>query len=400
LTDQSAAWRVTWYPRLLLAGLLVAFVIVVFAGSGGETVSGRLGGDYPAFYGAGELAIDDPDDLYEPAAQAAAQADLFEEDGDPGFLYFAYPPYVALGYAPLAALPYRLSYVIQTIGMVGALVLGLALLRPLLPWLDRRFEPVVIGSLFFYPMLVAVTAGQNTAITFLLIAGVLRALADDRDLLGGLAIAALLYKPQFAALFVAVALIRRRWRMLLVGAGGAAALYLVGAAVQGFGWVGPWLDQAQWFNELDAEVNAANAISWLGVAEATWGVGSSLARAVGGLLALATVLLVLWIWWQRDELTLPQLGAITVPAVILASPHAMFYDAGLLVVPMVVLASEDWATRWRPLLAIFLLSLLHGVGSVDYTILFPITIAVFAWALHEWVGIPPRVRETISPSAE
>ena len=128
--------------------------------------------------------------------------------------------------------------------------------------------------------------------------------------------------------------------------------------------------------------------------------GSTAARAVGGLLALATVVAVLWVWWRRRELTIPQLGAITVPAVILASPHAMFYDAGLLVLPMVVLAAGDWERRWRPLAVLFALSFLHGIGSIDYTILFPITIAVFAWVLYEWVGIPPRVRETISPSAE
>ncbi len=120
------------------------------------------------------------DALYDPAAQANAQVGLFADE-DRGFLYFSYPPHVAAIYVPLAQLDYRVSFVAHTALMAGALVLGLWLLRPLLGWVERNFEVAVAGSLLFYPMLRGVTSGQNTALTFLLIALAFRAWDDDRD---------------------------------------------------------------------------------------------------------------------------------------------------------------------------------------------------------------------------
>ncbi|MEM7142160.1 MAG: hypothetical protein AAF548_14145 [Actinomycetota bacterium] len=75
--------RLTLYPKALLAALAVAFVIVLASGSGSDTASGRVGGDFPAFYSAGSIVADgDIDDLWDLEVQRAAQADLLgDEDG-------------------------------------------------------------------------------------------------------------------------------------------------------------------------------------------------------------------------------------------------------------------------------------------------------------------------------
>ncbi|MDH3738614.1 MAG: hypothetical protein OER92_05420, partial [Alphaproteobacteria bacterium] len=51
-------WRVKWYSRGALFALAVAFVVILVSGSGTDTLTGRVGGDYPAFYTAGQIIAD------------------------------------------------------------------------------------------------------------------------------------------------------------------------------------------------------------------------------------------------------------------------------------------------------------------------------------------------------
>src|SRR5262249_3233805 len=49
------ARRLRLYPRAIFAAIAVGFAIAVAFGSGTRTLTGRLGGDFPAFYGAGRI---------------------------------------------------------------------------------------------------------------------------------------------------------------------------------------------------------------------------------------------------------------------------------------------------------------------------------------------------------
>jgi hypothetical protein len=383
--------RSSLYPRAILLAVGIAFLVVVVTGSGSDAVSGRLGGDYPAFYAAGELARDDPGSLYSPVAQGARQDGLFGAEGSEGFLYFAYPPYVTIPYEALSLLPYRLSYVVHTFLMTALVIAALWILRPLVPLLRERFEHAVAGSLLFFPMFVGIFGGQNTAVVLFLLAVAFRALHDDRDVLAGLALACLLFKPQYALLVVGLSLLVRRVNVMAGFVVGAAGLFLAGVFVQGWGWVGPWLDQVRWFTELDAEVNAVNAVSWLGMAEALWGAGAPAAWVVGGLLASATAAGVAWVWWADRGRHLGTLMALTVPALVLIAPHAMFYDAGLLVVPLLALASAG-VTRPVGLVVLYGASFLQVAASaVGFSPLGPVTVAVFIWVSTAMVRSPRAV---------
>ena len=108
-------WSLKWYPRSLLAAIAVAFIFAVLSGSGASTFTGRLGGDYAAFYGAGRIIAEgDFEELYNWKRQLAAQQGLFPGE-EKSFLPFMYPTYVALAYLPLSLLPYRPSYIIHTL---------------------------------------------------------------------------------------------------------------------------------------------------------------------------------------------------------------------------------------------------------------------------------------------
>ena len=285
----GAPW-LTRVARAVAVALSIAFVIALVSGSGADTASGRLGGDYPAFYAAGRLITSDVrSSMYDPARQAETQEGFFPGDNDDGLLYFAYPPHTALVYLPLSHLPYRVSYALHTVLMLGATVAALYLVRPMLPMVDRHFELAVIGAISFYPLYRAITGGQNTAISLLLLAGSWRAVAGRRDVLSGVLLGLLLFKPQFALPIIGLHLLARRWRLGLSAALTAVACWVVGAALLGFGWLGDWFESVRFFSDLDAQVNRRNAVSFLGVADTVFGVGDTLGRAVGALLAMTTV---------------------------------------------------------------------------------------------------------------
>ena len=66
------AWRLKWYSRGALLALAVAFVVILVTGSGTTTLTGRVGGDYPAFYSAGQIIADgQAETLYSPRQQRA-----------------------------------------------------------------------------------------------------------------------------------------------------------------------------------------------------------------------------------------------------------------------------------------------------------------------------------------
>jgi hypothetical protein len=269
--------------------------------------------------------------------------------------------------------------------MIGAVVVALYLVRPMLHVVDRHFELVVIATIAFYPMYRSISGGQNTALTLLLLAGSWRAVTARHDALAGVLLGLLLFKPQFALPLIGLHLLARRWR---VGAGAAltaVACWSVGALLLGAGWLGRWLDSVRVFSDLDAHVNERNAVSFLGVADTVFGVGDDVGRALGAALALATVAALVSSWRNRDRGDLRAAMMISFPAIVLISPHAMFYDCGLLVLPLAVMVAT--ANRHVRAAAVGLwcagfLDVAKGVTGL--TPLFVVTVAVFAGVLaHE-----------------
>jgi Glycosyltransferase family 87 len=371
------------YGRAALGALAVAFAFTVIGSGGSDTGSGRLGGDFPAFYAAGSLVSEgDWEHLYDADTQAEAQAALFGND-DGAYLYFAYPPYVAALYRPLAALDYRLAYTVHTLTMMGLLVAALVLARPLIPLLEQRFEAAVTASIFFYPMMRALTGGQNTALTLFLLVAVWRGLSKDDDAMAGLAVAGLLYKPQFALPLLGLLVWQRRPRAVSAAVGGGVALWAAGASVMGSGWVATWVSEVQDFAALDADINGHNAISFLGVAEAFLGSGSTAARVVAAPLMASTVFALLWIWRRSSTLGWPERAALTTVGLVVLSPHAMYYDAGLLVFAGAV-ALDRLGPRAAPVIAVgAILSWTHaGAEAVGVAPLFFVMVAAGAALAH------------------
>ena len=55
LNSLITPWRLKWYSIAVLFGIFLALVIALLSGTGPKILSGRLGGDFPAFYAAGRI---------------------------------------------------------------------------------------------------------------------------------------------------------------------------------------------------------------------------------------------------------------------------------------------------------------------------------------------------------
>jgi hypothetical protein len=320
--------RARRFAAALLAALAVSFVATLLSGEGVDTGAGRLGGDYPAFYAAARIAADgDVDEVNDLGRLEAEQADLYPEDDEEGFLTWAYPPHVAVLYRPLAALPYRPSYAVHTALMVAAFVAAVLLLRPLVPWLQQATLPAIALGLAAWPMFRGIGAGQNTALTLLLLVGAWRASTGGRDGLAGVLLGLLLFKPQFAVIAVALWALARRWRAVASFAAVAAATWGFTALFAGAGWVSRWIDDVRAYDRTE-DVNAPNHVSLPEAAHAALEVS-----AVGWALAAAVAAVTAQRWYRTRELDV----ALAVPAVLLCAAHAVFYDAGLTILTAAVL---------------------------------------------------------------
>src|SRR4029078_12524155 len=160
-----------------LAGIAIGFVVLLATSQGLRTIrGGRIGGDLPAFYGAGRIVRSgDTPRLYDAELQEAAQRDLLP--GISGRVAFAYPPYVALAYVPLTWLPFKIAYAVRAMVMALCLLAALAVLRPVRRALRAELVPLSAASLLFYPIFRAVLGGQNTPLSLLCAAGVAGAVA-------------------------------------------------------------------------------------------------------------------------------------------------------------------------------------------------------------------------------
>lgn len=359
LTDE----RLRLYPGAVVAALVVAFVLAIVTADGASTATGRLGGDFPAFYGAGKLVLDGRIlELYDWDAQRSAQVGLHPAGEEGRFLAFAYPPFFALAYAPFAALGYVPGYVAHSVVMAGLLALAVHWLRPVIPAVGRHPLAAFAGALVTEPLFRAVTGGQNTALTLVLVAAFWRAWHDRRDALAGVPLGLLLFKPQLGIPLIGLAALERRWGMVPSLLAVAAALWAVGAALGGVGWIGWWWGQIAQFHALDQDVNAASSVGVLGVAEALFGPGTTAALAVAGLVVPPLVALLMLLWVRKLPLDLRM--AATACGLVLIPPHAMHYDSGLVVLAWWVIADVKGTAAPRWLVVPWLLASLGALRRV------------------------------------
>jgi len=373
-------------PWLIVATLVVTSAVGISQSSSGQSEAGDFGGDFPSFYGAGSIVLDGHgEDLYDVELQQQVQSDQFE---DGGYLYFAYPPYTALPYAGLAALPYNAAFVLHTILAVAALIGAVLAFRPFARgMLDgrTRLGIGVAASLAMYPVLRSVLGGQNATFTLLLLVLVARFDHEDHAMATGLAAAAMLFKPQFGVLVILVLVVARRWRATAWAIGGAAALFGAGVVVAGSNWLKTWLEAVTAFGDENLQVNGELMVSMVGWIQNQFGTDPWTYVLAGGLLMALGIPIAIGLVTKRWT-EIPWYAVA--PLVVLAAPSALYYDTAMLLVTIAVAAAWFAGIRTGIAAAAVVVSWTQiAAGSLGWSPLF-IPLVVIAAMLAAGAGRP------------
>jgi len=354
----------------VLAGLAIGFITLLTTSTGLRTIrGGRIGGDFPAFYGAARIVRGGgTSSLYDAHAQETAERDLFPS-GIQGRLPFPYPPFVALAYVPFTWMPFKWAFAVHALFMTGCVLAALAMMRSSMPVLGSHALVVTAATLGFFPIFRALFGGQNTPLSLLCAAGAAAAAARGRNLAAGVWTGVWLFKPQLA-LLVAVTLLLRSTnrRRYVIGLGlVGSAYYLVGVALAGWTWPVWWLQHgAVPFALEDVRVDRGNGISFVWLATEA-GVGP-----LGWMAAVSTAAFVFWTTWRRRLAAFPA-TALGAGAAVLISPYALYYDGGLAALALITSVASRPSTA-AAAAAIWLLAFLQPLRA--WFPLPPITIVV------------------------
>jgi hypothetical protein len=223
-----------WQGGIALAVFILAMAIGnLFSPPDKAVTTNMLGLDFLPFYASGALARTGRADLLYniPAVAAfehATARPIGLELGD-SFGPFWNPPFYAWVFAPLSMLPFRQALAIWTLLNCAALAVSFWLLARMLPagsnWKSTSLIPLLM--LVSIPFIEAISHGQNTFTSLMLLCLAVTAWRSRRAVLAGAMCGLLCYKPQHAAVLAAVMTLSLGRRTLLGFCSVIAALALL-----------------------------------------------------------------------------------------------------------------------------------------------------------------------------
>ncbi|MFC7052764.1 glycosyltransferase family 87 protein [Hansschlegelia quercus] len=324
-------------------GLVLAYVVAIGAmwatSSNGLDALGRpLGTDFSNVWAAGRLVLEGaPAAPYDLAAHYAEQVKRFGA-GVP-FYGWHYPPMFLFLAAALGALPYIAALIVW---QAATLPLYLAAIVRILG--ARR--AVLLAAVAFPAVFVNLTHGHNGFLTAGLF-GLGLVMLDRRPLLAGALLGLLAYKPQFAALLPLALIASGRWPTFFAAA--AAAATSAALSLAAFGWEA-WAGFFASGTFTRTVVLEAGDTGWHKIVTAfaaARGLGASVpaAYAVQGIVAFATVVLIVRLW--RGDAPFGPKAAALLAGSLLVTPYALDYDMMLLAPALAFLVRDASATGWR-----------------------------------------------------
>ncbi|MGQ0741471.1 MAG: glycosyltransferase family 87 protein [Alphaproteobacteria bacterium] len=373
--------RMKIYPRLLLAGYVIAAIFYLAFSEGLIDSNGKpVGTDFVNVYAAGDMALaEDAAGAYDWAKHSESERALFPGRSIPYFGWH-YPPLFFLIAAPLAFLPYALAlgfYQVATLAAYAALMWRM--LRP--------NRDALLIALAFPAVFVCLFHGQNGFLTAALLGGGLL-LLDRRPWLAGALLGALAYKPQFVALPLLIPLVTLRWRVVVSATATIATFSVVTLVL-----FGPEVWSAFFASETLTRtiVLEQGSAGWHKIQSVFAGVrllgGSiALAYAVQFAVALASIAATVWVWRSKTPYYVQ--CAVLCLAIPLVTPYLLDYDLVFLALPIAWLALEGRVSGFCPweksvLFLLWLMPLVaRGVADLLHVPIGPLVIGLaFAFAL-------------------
>ena len=303
-----------------------------------------FGSDFVSFWVSAKSAFNGSPGLpYNAELLSYAERTYFP--GTPFFAFF-YPPIFLLYLLPLGALDY---YPALTIWLSGSLVLSIFAIRRIIvdTW------PTVLAVLSFPGSFINAVHGQNAFLTASLMGLALVTLRRSQ-ILSGILIGLISYKPQFGLLFPIALIAGGYWRATISAAVTIGVLVAISAALLG---VSTWMDFLQQIPFASATlregfVSWSKMISVYGVLRSV-GVPSAVSLAVHSGVAVIAGIAVAWAW-RRGTARMETRAALLIVGSIIASPFALTYDYFIVLPALAFLVIRGRAEGFVPLEKSFL----------------------------------------------
>jgi hypothetical protein len=380
--------------RLWIAGGAIgAFLLILIVGnlfsSGNEAVTRKmLGHDFLAFYTAGTFVREGRgDELYDLRAVESYQRDLMTREGlevRKSFGPYWNPPFYAWVFVPFSSLPYSTALNvwlgINLLALMGAMTLLVRLMRNAesgvrndtcnphtprnalctphssLPFATWGLVPLLV--LTSMPFMQALSHGQNTFTSLLILTGVVSLWRRKRAVFAGIVAGLLFYKPQLGAIIAMILVIDLGWKALaglcvtgimlagvtLMTLPGTIATYLhqLPLNVREFQVLNPylWERHATFKAFLRLLFQGGEVGEMSSIATGLW----ILCIGVFGIALIAAAVRTLWHRECNDAPSRDRLISATICTMPLLMPFYFDYDLMLLAVPCVLFASEMIST--------------------------------------------------------
>lgn len=380
--------RLRFYGIAVIAVSLLLTTLSLITSKDGETVFGtRLGGDFPAFYIAGEITNErEANWAYDTDLHLKIYRQMFPSEPPAEQLPYVNPPFLLPVFALLARLPYRMAFAVWL-----AISAGLYFAAVRITEADCRNLPdhlrsvVTLLALSFAPFIVYCWAwGQLAALGVFFIAIAVH-LEKNKTFLSGCMLSLCAYKPTLLLVILPMLVLTKRFRALMGIALGSVLLGLISVALIGWQGILKYLVLLQNFRRWKATANTIFQ-TWLYVDIQSF-FHASLSNypllAVGKFTCLAVgVAALLYVWLsQRDR---SFVWSITITGSLLLNLYTPIYDCSLLVIPALLMTNRFYEKDRLPLQFKLLLGVLwllpwasqalaHAIGVQLYTV----AIAVF-----------------------
>jgi hypothetical protein len=347
--------------------------------------------DFSAFYNAGRIINEhSPSDLYNRNLQRQLFAEL-----PPGFdpnqtAHFAYTPFFALLFSPLALLPYPIAFLAWTIISLSMFILGFQLVWNASQLPSKHYRTGLLMAVSFLPFYAwCLGMAQTSAFGFFFLA--LAIYLDHRKhFLSGCALALLLYKPPLLVLLIPMLLITKKWRTLAGFTCAGIVLALISMALIGLSGIPSYVAMITGFAKTKAgipttglEIDAYSFFMLL--------TNNSPRLAIGLVLTLLVIIAPLLISSWKTNPRSAWATAITWTLVL--NFYAIIYDATLLVLPVVLLIALIKVPRGL-LITLFLVRWIETASS-EHLRFQPMTAALIVFGCYVLYALARRQTELI-----
>lgn len=310
--------------------------------------------DFSIFYTAGKCLVKGlGPKMYDVATEKSLQREFISPAKiEQGPLPYTHPPFEAPLFVPLALLPYVTAYSVWNAISLLLLLACVLLLRPHLRGLREWAEALpFLAALAFFPVFLCRFEGQDSVLLLFVFALVYVNMKLGREFVAGMCLGLALFRFQIVLPVLAVALLRRKWRLLTGVALVGTALTGISLAVVGWNsfWRYPqqlWQVYRYWElspSQVGVALNPAYMPNLRGLTFAWLGDGP-MAHLLTRLVSLALVGFAAWKWKADPREPGFDLGfALTIAIAVMVSFHLNAYDLTLLLIPL--LLAGEWAMQ-------------------------------------------------------